>query len=154
MRIVILATGRLGPGPERSLTGDYLKRCTAMARQLGFRSVEEIEIAAGGGPRTEGAQLLKRLPADGPRIRLDEAGRSLTSPGIAARLGGWRDAGEAAATFLIGGAEGFSASVCEAVPEAWAFGQQTWPHRLVRVMLAEQIYRAMTILAGSPYHKA
>lgn len=154
MRLQILAVGRLKDGPERDLTDDYLRRASAMARGLGFKGPEESDIASGGGMDAEGARLLARIP-DGARIiRLDEGGENLTSDAFATRLSRWRDDGERETCFLIGGAEGYAPDVRAAAPLTLAFGVQTWPHRLVRAMLAEQIYRAMTILAGTPYHKA
>lgn len=154
MHLRTIAVGRLKDGPERDLCDDYLQRAGTMARSLGFRGPEESEIASGGGLEAEGTRLLARLPAGGRIIRLDEGGENLTSEAFAQRLASWRDDGVASTTFLIGGAEGYSADVRTAAPDMLAFGVQTWPHRLVRAMLAEQIYRAMTILAGTPYHKA
>ncbi|WP_291205312.1 23S rRNA (pseudouridine(1915)-N(3))-methyltransferase RlmH [Hyphomonas sp.] len=154
MRLQIVGVGRLKDGPERSLTDDYLGRGLPLARQLGFRGPEEHEVASGGSLEAEGARLIARLP-DGARcLRLDESGENLTSAELARRLAAWRDEGLRDAVFLIGGAEGFSAEVRRSVPKTLAFGAQTWPHRLVRAMLAEQLYRALTILAGTPYHKA
>jgi len=154
MRLQIVGVGRLKDGPERSLTDDYLARALPLARQLGFRGPDEHEVASGGGQGAEGARLIARLP-DGARcLRLDEAGENLTSTELARRLAAWRDEGLRETVFLIGGAEGFSPDVRRLVPRTLAFGAQTWPHRLVRAMLAEQVYRALTILAGTPYHKA
>ncbi len=154
MRLTLLGVGRLKDGPERLLADDYIGRTLPLARQLGFRGVDEAEVASGGGLEAEGARLLARLPEGAMCLRLDEAGENITSTELARRLASWRDDGQRDAVFLIGGAEGFSAEVRRAVPKSIAFGAQTWPHRLVRAMLAEQVYRAMTILAGTPYHKA
>jgi 23S rRNA (pseudouridine1915-N3)-methyltransferase len=154
MRLQIVGVGRLKDGPERSLTDDYAGRTLPLARQLGFRGLDEHEVASGGGLEAEGARLLARIPAGARCLRLDEAGENLTSAELARRLAAWRDEGLRDTVFLIGGAEGFSAGVRRAVPAALAFGAQTWPHRLVRAMLAEQVYRAITILAGTPYLKA
>lgn len=154
MRLTLLGVGRLKDGPERDLTDDYLARTLPLARQLGFRSIDEAEVASGGGLDAEGVRLIARIPDGARGLRLDEAGENLTSTEFARRLAAWRDEGLRDAVFLIGGAEGYSADVRKAVPRSIAFGVQTWPHRLVRAMLAEQIYRAMTILAGTPYHKA
>lgn len=154
MRIGIVGVGRLKDGPERSLTDDYISRTLPLARQLGFRGFDEHEVASGGGMAAEGTRLLAKIPAGAQAVRLDEGGENLTSEALARRLAGWRDDGLRDAVFLIGGAEGYSPDVRKAVPQALAFGVQTWPHRLVRAMLAEQVYRAMTILAGTPYHKA
>ena len=154
MRLQILAVGRLKDGPERDLTDDYLRRAGAMARGLGFKGPDEAEVASGGGLDGEGARLLAKLPEGARIIRLDEGGENLTSDMFASRLSRWRDDGVRGACFLIGGAEGYSPEVRAAAPQTLAFGVQTWPHRMVRAMLAEQLYRAMTILAGTPYHKA
>ena len=154
MRLQIVGVGRLKDGPERSLTDDYVSRTLPLARQLGFRGFDEHEVASGGGLEAEGARLLARIPDGANGLRLDEAGENLTSTELARRLAAWRDDGLRDTVFLIGGAEGFSAEVRRAVPKTLAFGAQTWPHRLVRAMLAEQVYGAMTILAGTPYHKA
>lgn len=154
MRLQIVGVGRLKDGPERSLADDYLARAAPLARQLGFRGPDEHEVASGGGLDAEGERLIARLPDGGRCLRLDEAGENLTSQELARRLALWRDDGLREACFLIGGAEGFSGEIRRKVPSTLAFGAQTWPHRLVRAMLAEQIYRALTILAGTPYHKA
>jgi 23S rRNA (pseudouridine1915-N3)-methyltransferase len=154
MRLQIVGVGRLKDGPERSLTDDYLGRSQPLARQLGFRALEEHEVASGGGLEAEGARLISRIPEGAKCLRLDEAGENLTSTELARRLGMWRDEGLRETVFFIGGAEGFSPEVRRLVPKTLAFGAQTWPHRLVRAMLTEQIYRALTILAGTPYHKA
>ena len=154
MRLQIVGVGRLKDGPERSLADDYIGRTLPLARQLGFRGLEEHEVASGGGLDAEGARLLARITDGATCLRLDEAGDNLTSAELARRLAAWRDDGVRDTIFLIGGAEGYSQEVRRAVPRTLAFGAQTWPHRLVRAMLAEQVYRAMTILAGTPYHKA
>lgn len=154
MRLTLLGIGRLKDGPERILADDYIGRTLPLARQLGFRGVDETEVASGGGLEAEGTRLLARIPEGAMCLRLDEAGENITSTELARRLAAWRDDGQRDAVFLIGGAEGFSEDVRRAVPKSIAFGAQTWPHRLVRAMLAEQVYRAMTILAGTPYHKA
>jgi 23S rRNA (pseudouridine1915-N3)-methyltransferase len=151
MRIRILCVGRLKDGPERALVDDYLARAQKAGKPLGYRSVEEVEIAS-GAKQDEGERLLAKH-ARGVLIRLDERGEAWTSSQLSQRLARWRDAGEAAADFLIGGADGTSAAVASAARHTISFGPQTWPHRLVRVMLAEQIYRALSIEAGSPYHR-
>lgn len=154
MRLLILGAGRLKDGPERDLTDDYLRRAASLARPLGFREVGEAEVAAGGGRDAEATRLIARLPAGGLCWRLDEGGEALPSAVFAARLAQLRDDGCRDLTLMIGGADGFGAPALAAAPAAIAFGPQTWPHRLVRAMLAEQVYRAFTILAGTPYHKA
>lgn len=154
MRLQIVGVGRLKDGPERSLADDYLARAVPLARQLGFRGPDEYEVASGNGLEAEGARLIAKVPDGALCLRLDEGGDNLTSQQLATKLARWRDDGQRDAVFLIGGAEGYSPDVRRKFPATLAFGVQTWPHRLVRAMLAEQIYRAMTILAGTPYHKA
>jgi len=154
MHITILAVGRMKSGPERDMVDDYLSRAGKGARGLGFRSVTEIEVEGGGGLAREGERLLAKIPAGAAVLRLDEHGASLKSVKFANKLAELRDQGRADVCFLIGGAEGYSDAVKAAAPRTLAYGDQTWPHRLVRVMVAEQVYRAVSILAGSPYHKA
>ncbi len=153
MRLHLVAVGRMASGPERELVDDYVRRARSLARSVGIRSVTEVEVPSGGGAAAEGARLIGRVPAEARAIRLDRRGEDIDSAALAARLAAWRDAATGDAAFLIGGADGFSAELTAAFPGAVAFGRQTWPHRLVRVMLAEQLYRALTILAGTPYHK-
>jgi 23S rRNA (pseudouridine1915-N3)-methyltransferase len=153
MRIRLIAVGRLKDGPERRLVDDYLARAGKLGANLGWRAIEEVEVADGGGRDAEGARLLARLDAGhGQVVRLDERGENIASADLALRLSRWREAGVEVA-FIIGGADGASPEVVKAAPQAISFGRATWPHRLVRVMLAEQIYRALSISAGSPYHR-
>jgi 23S rRNA (pseudouridine1915-N3)-methyltransferase len=151
MRIGILCVGRLRDGPEREMVDDYLARARKTGKQLGYRSVEEVEVAS-GTMQDEGERLLARH-SRGLLVRLDEHGEAWTSKDLSLRLARWRDAGEEAADFVIGGADGTSTAIAAAARHSIGFGPQTWPHRLVRVMLAEQIYRALSIEAGSPYHR-
>lgn len=153
MNLHILAIGNLRAGPERILVDDYIGRFNRIARTAGLRGLEETQLAAGGGNGAEGARLLARCPEGADLIVLDETGRDMSSASISARLVRRRDEGLRHACFLIGGAEGHGRQVQDAASLRLAFGAQTWPHRLVRVMLAEQLYRAATILAGQPYHK-
>ncbi len=153
MRLTLLAVGKLKAGPERSLVDEYVKRAAPLARQLGFKAFDEIEVASGGGLVTEAERVIAKLPPGAMILRLDEHGDSLTSKVFADRLGRWRDAGTPQLVLIIGGAEGYAPALIEAAPHTLALGPQTWPHRLVRVMLAEQVYRALSILAGTPYHK-
>jgi 23S rRNA (pseudouridine1915-N3)-methyltransferase len=151
MRIRILCVGRLKDGPERELVDDYLARAQKSGKQLGYRAVEEIELAS-SSKEDEGERLIARH-GKGILIRLDERGEAWTSHDLSKRLAKWRDSGEEAASFVIGGADGTSPAVAKAARHTISFGVQTWPHRLVRVMLAEQVYRALSIEAGSPYHR-
>ncbi len=151
MRIRILCVGRLKDGPERELVDDYLARAQKTGKALGYRAVEEIEVAS--GTLADEAQRLLVKHAGGVLIRLDERGEAWTSLDLSKRLARWRDAGEPACDFVIGGADGTSPRIAAAARHTISLGAQTWPHRLVRAMLAEQIYRALSIEAGSPYHR-
>jgi 23S rRNA (pseudouridine1915-N3)-methyltransferase len=138
-------------GPERELVDDYLARAQKTGKQLGYRGVEEVELNA-STKDDEGQRLLARH-GQGILLRLDERGEAWTSQDLSKRLARWRDAGEDAASFVIGGADGTSPAISAAARHTICFGVQTWPHKLVRVMIAEQIYRALSIEAGSPYHR-
>ncbi|MEY4783681.1 MAG: hypothetical protein RIR41_1616 [Pseudomonadota bacterium] len=138
-------------GPERQLVDDYLARAQKTGKQLGYRGVEEVELNA-STKDDEGQRLLARH-GQGILLRLDERGEAWTSQDLSKRLARWRDAGEDAASFVIGGADGTSPAILAAARHTICFGVQTWPHKLVRVMIAEQIYRALSIEAGSPYHR-
>jgi 23S rRNA (pseudouridine1915-N3)-methyltransferase len=155
LRIRILCVGKLKDGPERVLVDDYLARARKTGQPLGYRAVDEVEVEAGGGRDREGARLLTKHEAASPGgvlIRLDERGEVWPSIDLSKRLAKWRDAGETI-DFAIGGADGHAPDVAAKARATLGFGAQTWPHRLVRVMLAEQIYRALSIEAGTPYHR-
>jgi 23S rRNA (pseudouridine1915-N3)-methyltransferase len=151
LRIRILCIGRMKDGPERALVDDYIGRAQKTGKSLGYRAVEEIELAS-SSKDDEGQRLLARH-GQGILVRLDERGEAWTSQDLSRRLARWRDGGEDAVSFVIGGADGTSAAIASAARHTVCFGVQTWPHKLVRVMLAEQVYRALSIEAGSPYHR-
>jgi 23S rRNA (pseudouridine1915-N3)-methyltransferase len=138
-------------GPERQLVDDYLERAQKSGKPLGYRAIEEVELNASTKDE-EGQRLLARH-GKGILIRLDERGEAWTSQDLSKRLARWRDAGEEAVSFVIGGADGTSPAVAAAARHTICFGVQTWPHKLVRVLIAEQVYRALSIEAGSPYHR-
>lgn len=154
MRIGIVAVGRLRAGPEQTLIRDWLDRFDAAGRSLalGPARVVEVEPKRGRGRDAE-AEALIAAAAPGPVVALDERGRMLDSPGFAAALARFRDDGARELSFLIGGADGHGAAVTHRADLLLSFGAMVWPHMLVRVMLAEQLYRAAGILAGSPYHR-
>lgn len=154
MRITLLVVGRLKSGPELDLCNDYLDRFRKAGRQLGYRSADVIEVESGGGLDAEATRILDKISAGSSLMRLDEFGKDFTSTGFSDWLARLRDQGTPDLCFLIGGAEGYGDAVRQAAPQTMAFGKQTWPHRLVRAMLAEQLYRAASLEAGLPYHKA
>ncbi len=153
MRLSLLAVGPAKPGPETDIIHDYTKRFRGMAGSIGLSGIDMISVKSGGGLQREGDRLLAKLPTGSRILRLDEHGPSFTSIKFAETIAKWRDEGDRSLVFMIGGAEGYSDAVKRAMPQTLALGPQTWPHMLARVMLVEQIYRAASILAGSPYHK-
>lgn len=154
MRIEILAVGRLKAGaPERELIARYLDRAAAAGRPLGLTGFEMTELPDGRDAESEAAQLLARVPPGARRIVLDERGKALSSRDFAGLLATWRDAGAPATAILIGGADGHGASAREAADLVLSLGPMTWPHQLVRALIAEQLYRAVSILGGHPYHR-
>lgn len=155
MKVTICAVGRLRKGPEAALIDDYLIRFDRTGRALGLGPARmvEVEDRKGGGMAAEGALLARAVPDGALTCVLDERGQVLTSPEFATRLAGWRDEARDVA-FVIGGADGIDAGLRDRADAALSFGAMVWPHMLVRAMLAEQLYRAASILAGAPYHRA
>lgn len=153
MRIDIAAVGRLKKGPEAAMVDDYLSRFARTGRALGLPAVGLHEVEArGGGMVAEAGLLARAIPAGAAIVALDERGEMADSPGFAARLAGWRD-GARDVCFVIGGADGIAPDLRDRADWQISLGRMVWPHLLVRVMLAEQLYRAATILSGSPYHR-
>jgi len=152
--VTLLAVGRLGRAPEAALARDYAERASASGRPLGLGPVEVVEVEARKpGKRAEGEVLLSHLKG-AYVIACDEHGQALASRAFADKVGKLRDEGRRRLVLIIGGADGLADEVLARADETLAFGPQTWPHALARVMLAEQVYRAVTILAGGPYHRA
>jgi|SRR3954447_24673000 len=160
MRVVVIAVGRLKQGPERELAGRYRERFDEVGRRLGFRGLEDHEIPesrardAATRMADETTAISAQIPDKSVLVALDERGDSLDSASLARQLGRWRDEGVANTIFVIGGADGLSPDLRRKAKLRLAFGAATWPHQMVRVMLLEQLYRAATILAGHPYHRA
>ncbi len=153
MRLHLCAVGRLRASPERQLLDDYLGRFDRVGRGLGLGPVREHEVTAKGGMRGEAEALGRLLPKGAAICVLDERGKTLSSPDFARLLARWRDEGRGEAAFVIGGADGLDAEFRQRADFRLSFGTMVWPHMLVRVMLGEQLYRAASILAGSPYHR-
>lgn len=155
MKVSICAVGRLRAGPEKTLIDDYLERFdkTGRAFGLGPARITEVEDKKGGGMSAEAVLLDKAIPNGARLITLDERGSLITSPEFAQKLRHWADTGTDHAAFVIGGADGIDPSLRARADFSISFGKMVWPHMMVRLMLAEQLYRAATILAGSPYHR-
>ncbi len=156
MRIHVCAVGRLRRGPERELFDDYLMRFGRVGRGLGLgpAALHEVEARRGGGAAEEAGLLSRVIPKGAVVCLLDERGQELSSPDLAARIARWRDSGKGDLAFVIGGADGLTGSFRSQSDFMLSFGPMVWPHMLVRVMLSEQLFRAASILAGTPYHRA
>lgn len=160
MRLTLITVGKLKQGPERDLADRYKTRFDDIGRKLGFRGLDIHELGESrardaAARMAEEAAAITALIADGSMlVTLDERGQSLDSASFAAQLGRWRDASVPGTIFVIGGADGLLPELRRKAKLCLSFGAATWPHQMVRVMLLEQIYRAATILAGHPYHRA
>src|SRR5215469_5144120 len=159
MRLLVLAVGHARGNPEGSLSEDYVGRARALGKRLGITSVtvEEVTVSklreAKSRIAEEGERLAARVPPGAHVIFLDARGKGMTSEAFAEMLAAMRDAGARDIVFMIGGPDGLDPGPAVKSSRSLAFGPQTWPHLLVRAMLSEQIYRALTILGGHPYHR-
>lgn len=159
MRLSLIAIGRLKDGPERELCERYRERALALGRGLGLSGPDILELPEGRGRRPderkrEETEAITARLQPGLVIALDERGKNLTSDAFATRLATARDSGTAAATLIIGGPDGLSEDLRNRADLTIAFGALTMPHQIVRALALEQMYRAMTIIAGHPYHRA
>ena len=158
LRVALVGIGRLKAGPERTLAERYLERAVAAGRAIGL-GVEMREIVDSRARRAEdrkaeeAAAIRALLPSDTVLIALDEIGKPMDSAGFAQFVGTRRDEGASSLALVIGGADGLDPALRREAAATIAFGAMTWPHQLVRIMAAEQIYRAVTILSGHPYHR-
>jgi len=153
VKISIVAVGRLARSPETELVKLYVERATAAGRSLSLGPVEVVEVEARKPGKAAEAEALKAHVADSHVIACDERGRARASRAFAEEIAALRDRGVRRLVFLIGGADGLDPELVKVAQGTLAFGPQTWPHALARAMLCEQVYRAVSILAGSPYHR-
>ena len=159
MRLIIAAVGRAKASPEQDLFETYVERAQALGPKLGFARIDVAVVDTSrvatddARMEDEAKRLLEKIGRGAFLIALDEHGKSFASDEFARLLAGKRDEARDVA-FIIGGPDGIAPSLRAAAAWTTAFGRQTWPHMLVRAMLAEQIYRAFSILAGHPYHRA
>ncbi|MFY8032096.1 MAG: 23S rRNA (pseudouridine(1915)-N(3))-methyltransferase RlmH [Devosia sp.] len=158
MKIHVAAVGRMKQGPERELVARYLDRAVLSGKPLaltGFEVTELTESRSTSAPsrKADEAKALRAALPEGIIVALDERGKTIGSEAFANQLGRWRDDGRPAASFVIGGADGLDPDFVRAADLTLSFSPLTWPHQLVRIMLAEQLYRATTILSGHPYHR-
>jgi len=150
MKIVVLAIGK-ARGVEAEWSDEYLKRLGASVVVHEFAVSKSLPAAE--AQKAEAQLLLKALPPKGTTVLLDERGGDLSSRDFATKISGWQDGGVSDLAFIIGGADGVTDNVRAKAHFTLSFGRLTWPHRLVRVMLLEQLYRARQIIAGHPYHR-
>ena len=159
MRITVFAVGRMKSGPERDLADRYFDRLKKTGVSLGLEFTSVIEITESKAPqaelrkREESAKVLEALDQDGVLILLDERGKTVPSEAFAATVARFRDDGKRQFLVAIGGPDGHDASLRDRADVVLALGAMTWPHQIVRILVAEQLYRATTILAGHPYHR-
>ncbi len=153
MKIVVVAIGRLARSPETELVKLYVDRATAAGRALSLGPVEVVEVEARKPGKAAEAEALRLHLADSHVIACDERGKARASRAFAEEIAMLRDRGVRRLVFLVGGADGLDPALVAEAQGTLAFGPQTWPHALARVMLSEQIYRAVSIHAGSPYHR-
>lgn len=158
MLITLLAVGRLKAGPERELYDRYAERITQAGRSMGLGyALKELPESRASGTTArknqEAEALLSAVPPGSVIVALDETGKTMDSRSFATRLGAWRDASTASLVLAIGGADGHGHALLEKAALRLAFGAMTWPHQLVRIMAAEQLYRSVTIISGHPYHR-
>jgi 23S rRNA (pseudouridine1915-N3)-methyltransferase len=160
VKIQIVAVGRLKDGPERALFGRYAERLQGLVRAASFGPLSVVELnesrasSAEARRLAEARQLLARTPGEGRIVALDERGETMTSPAFARRLESWRDNGAPCVGFLIGGPDGHGREALERAGLVLSLGPMTFPHGLARVVLMEQLYRAATLSANHPYHRA
>jgi 23S rRNA (pseudouridine1915-N3)-methyltransferase len=160
MRIIIAAVGRLKDGPERELYSRYAKRLDEQGRALALGPMRLAELpearAAGATQRRadEASRLLEAASEADLKVALDGAGKAMTSEALAKWLAAKRDGGVRTLAFMIGGPDGHGPAALEAADLKLSLGPMTLPHGLARIVLAEQLYRAATIIAGHPYHRA
>ena len=151
MRLTLAAAGRWKRGPLPELFDAYARRLTwplELKEVAAKKPLEGAELA-----RAEAELLLAQIPREAVVVALDAGGRALSSQAFADQLGAWRDGGARELAFLIGGADGLAPEVLQRADLRLSLGPMTWPHLLVRVLLAEQLYRAQAILQGHPYHR-
>jgi len=151
LRLKIIAVGRLKAGPEFELVETYRKRLRPSPAGLG--PLEIAEIDGRKAPDRALGIAISTLSKGAYKVALDEAGKGLTTKALAELLAQWRDRGVPEAAFIIGGADGLADETRKAADMVLSLGKLTWPHRLARAMIAEQLYRAASLLAGHPYHR-
>ena len=155
MRVSIVAVSRMKSGPEAELIADYLNRFEKVGKAFGLgpATLYEVEDKKGGGQKAEASLIAAAIPDQSTVIALDERGKNLKSPEFSDLICNFRDDGCRELAFVIGGADGLTDEIRSKATTSISFGKMVWPHMLARVMLSEQLYRAASIAAGTPYHR-
>ncbi len=160
MRFALACVGRMKAGAEKELLDRYLDRAQKTGRTLGVSSVDIVELVESRAARTsdrkdeEASALLAHVPQGALLIALDEHGKSMASEPFSKKLRGWIDSGASDIVLAIGGADGHGKALLDRADMTLSFGAMTWPHQIVRILAAEQVYRAFTIMSGHPYHRS
>jgi len=160
MRISLFAVGRLKTGPEKDLVARYLDRLAKTGPATGLEFLRVVEVAESRATkpdtrkREEAALLEKALPENAVLVLLDERGKALDSEAFAGQIGMWRDQGKRDLMVAIGGADGLDPTLHARADAVLNLGRMTWPHQIVRILIAEQLYRAWSLVKGHPYHRA
>ena len=150
MKLIILAVGKGRKSPEHDFATSYIKRLPEGGE------IREIDSKLPAGPKRqqdETRHLLRLVPDNAILVCLDPRGKDISSELLASKIGSWRDEGQQAVYFAIGGADGHDRDIYQRADLLMSFGSAIWPHMLFRAMLAEQLYRASAILSGHPYHR-
>ncbi|MDD7909822.1 MULTISPECIES: 23S rRNA (pseudouridine(1915)-N(3))-methyltransferase RlmH [Pseudovibrio] len=159
MKFSVACVGKMKAGAEKELCDRYLDRARKAGKSLGITAVNVIELPESKAGRTadrkaeEAGALLKAIPSGAVIIALDEHGKALTSEAFSDKVRGWTDSGVSDVVLVIGGADGHGPELLSRADLKLALGTMTWPHQIVRILCAEQIYRAITIMSGHPYHR-
>ena len=159
MRVTIAAVGRMKAGPEREMVARYLDRAVGGGKPLALTGFDIIELnesraSSSASRKADEAKALRAALPEGIVVMLDERGKSIGSEAFANQILRWRDDGRPAVSFIIGGADGIDPDYVRTADLVLSFSPMVWPHQLVRIMLAEQLYRTTTILSGHPYHRS
>lgn len=152
MRLSILAVGQMRGADEAALYDTYAKRIAQAGRHIGLDGLHLNEIKEQSGANEKLAAALDSRP-QALVVALDESGTEMSSRQWASKIGHWRDDGQSEIVCVLGAADGLNAALKARADVTLALGKMTWPHLLARALLAEQLYRAISILSGHPYHR-
>jgi len=155
MKLGLLVCGKLKPGPETDLVQDYLARAKKQGRSLGVTDVlcKQVTVRAGSSVIAVSRSALEASAAGCKRVMLDESGKNLTTKQFSSQINLWREQGAANILLMVGPADGWDSEALKQADLVLSFGKMTWPHKLAQVMAAEQIYRIVSVLSGSAYHR-